>query len=306
MVKRIVYCTVLLFCAATAMAADAPAADDRKAILAVDEKYVKDFNAGNIDEAMKSFTEDAVYLTDEGETLNGLPAIKQYFQGQFDEMRGAQLRLKVYAIDFAADKQSATERGVSVVTFEGTEEPSSYTADFKLQGGQWRVARVKESPESASAEHLKPLEWMIGDWSDVSEDSNIRTKSEWALDRAFITRRFDVSGDGRRGLKGIEYIGWDPAKKEIHSWYFDSEGGYGGGRWRFDAQNKSWVEDSVGITPKGEVASATHIFKPKDKNSFTFRSINRRFGDEAQDDVPEITIQRNSEQQQVSAAREPL
>ena len=293
---RIGYCAVLLFCAVNALAADTPAADEKKAILSVDEQYVKAFNAGDIDGAMKFFTQDAVYVTDEGQTLNGLPEIKDFFQEQFKAIKGANLKLNVYSVDFAPDKKRATERGVSIVTFEGNQEPSSYIAEFKFQDNQWLVSRVVESPESANAEHLKVLEWMIGDWSDLSEDANIRAKTEWSLDRAFITRKFDVSGTGRRTLKVIEYIGWDPVGKEIYSSYFDSEGGHGRGRWRFDSKSKSWIEDATGITPRGEVASATHIFKPRDKNSFTFTSINRRFGGEAQEDLPEVTIQRTSEQ----------
>ncbi len=277
------------------MASDAPKAD-RLAILAVDEQYIKAFNSKDIATVIQSFAEDAVYVTDYGKTLNGRAEIERELKSQFDETGDSTLKLNVYSVVFSADRQKATERGVSIVTEDGVDEPSSYVAEFtKQQDGAWRVSRVVETAQAASATHLRRLEWMIGEWDDQSEDSDVRTNTEWALDRAFLTRRFAVSIPGQRELKGIEYIGWDPIKGEIHSWYFDSDGGYGGGRWK--QEGKSWVEEVVGITPKGEATGATHVFTPKDADTFTWRSINRSVGGEKVDDIPEVTIKKMKSEQ---------
>jgi uncharacterized protein (TIGR02246 family) len=301
MVNRIAICAAVFWCAAL-LATDAPV-PDKKVIQAVDDQYVNAFNSGDIESVTKMYSDDAVYVTDEGQTLKGRNEIKKAFEQQFKEMNGAQLSLKVYSIEFSPDKQRATERGVSFVTKDDINEPSSYIAEFILKDNQWLMSKVVESPEAATAEKLEPLSWMIGEWADNSEDATIVTKNEWSLDRAFITRKFDVSGEGRRSVKGIEYIGWDAAKKEIHSWYFDSAGGHGGGRWKFDG--KSWIVDAAGVTPSGEIATGTHVFTPKDKNSFTWSTIHRRVGGESEPDVPEVTIQRST-QEQASAAREKL
>jgi uncharacterized protein (TIGR02246 family) len=303
MIKTFLYCAVFAICGASLLAADTPAAE-KQTIFSIDEQYVKAFNSKDVEAVAKFYTDDAVYLTDYGKTLRGKEEIKRAFAEQFREMGDATLKLNVYGIEFTPDLKKATERGVSIVESEGVSEPSSYVAEYSKQGNQWLLSRVTESAQAASAEHLRPLEWMVGDWTDQAEDAAVRTRTEWALDRAFITRRFDVSGEGRRSLKGIEYIGWDPIKKEIHSWYFDSEGGYGGGRWRRDGNR--WVEEATGITPSGETALATQIFTPKDKDSFTWRSVNRRVGGEAQDDMPEITIQRSKGEQASAAARGQL
>ncbi len=284
--------TALIAIASAARAADVNE-DSRKAIQAVDQQYIQAFNAKDAAAAVASFTDDAVYETDYGATLRGRAEIQDVLESEFAAAGNSTLKLNVYSIEFSPDKQKAVERGISIVTADEIEEPSSYQAIFEKQGDAWRVSKVIEQPEAPVTKHLKDLAWMIGKWNDESEDVSVLTKSEWALDRAFITRRFAVTTPGKRELKGIEYIGWDPERQQLFSRYFDSDGGSGMGRWRRDG--KSWIEESSGTLPNGGTASATHIFTPVDSNHFTWRSIDRRVGDEKQDDIPEVTISRENE-----------
>jgi uncharacterized protein (TIGR02246 family) len=304
MIRKLLCVAVIFLCGAKLLIAADPAAADKQAILAVDEQYVKAFNSGNIEAATKFFSENAEYFTDDGRVLRGREEIKKALTEQFKEMGDAKLNLKVYGLELSADSQSATERGISIVTTqEGIQEPSSYVAKFTRNGTQWQVNEVKEQPQAASAEHLENMAWLIGDWTDQSEDASIRMKTEWGLDRAFIVTRFAASGGKLRDLKGIQYLGWDPARQEIHSWYFDSDGGYGSGRWK--REGKSWLEESSGMTPSGETASATRIYTPKDEKTFTLRVTNRQIAGKAQEDVPELTIRKN-ESEQSASAREHL
>ena len=52
-------------------------------------------------------------------------------------------------------------------------------------------------------------------------------------------------------------IGWDPLTKQIKSWVFDSEGGYGDALWT--RKGNQWVIKSTGVLPDGRTASATHV-----------------------------------------------
>ena len=47
-------------------------------------------------------------------------------------------------------------------------------------------------------------------------------------------------------------IGWDPLTKQIKSWVFDSEGGYGDGLWT--RKGNQWVIKSTGVLPDGRIA----------------------------------------------------
>ena len=55
-------------------------------------------------------------------------------------------------------------------------------------------------------------------------------------------------------------IGWDPLTKQIKSWVFDSEGGYGDEFWT--RKGNQWVIKSTGVLPDGRTASATHVLTP--------------------------------------------
>ena len=52
-------------------------------------------------------------------------------------------------------------------------------------------------------------------------------------------------------------IGWDPLARQFRSWEFDSEGGFGEGRWSRDGDR--WVVKHTGVRPEGTTASATNI-----------------------------------------------
>ena len=44
-------------------------------------------------------------------------------------------------------------------------------------------------------------------------------------------------------------IGWDPLARQIRSWEFDSEGGFGEGKWSRDGER--WVIKHTGVRPEG-------------------------------------------------------
>ena len=46
-----------------------------------------------------------------------------------------------------------------------------------------------------------------------------------------MTRSFAFAIGDQVNKSGMQIIGWDPVAKQIHSWVFDSDGGYGEGTW---------------------------------------------------------------------------
>lgn len=277
-------------------AAESAFAAEKQAIRRLDDEYVRAFNSKDAAAAANTFSDGAVYKMEDGRIIEGKAAIHRELEEQFENAPDATLELKVYTISVKPGGANAIEHGVSIVRHNDIEEPSSYVAEFaKSSDGKWQVTSVVEHAQAKSTEHLEPLDWMIGDWVDDFEgDVSARTKVEWGLDRAFITRKFAVTTPGRRELKGIEYIGWDPERKEIHSSYFDSDGGFGRSRWRNDG--KLWIQDTIGVTPDGQMASATNIYTPKEKDLFMWRSVNRFTGGERHEDVPPIAVRRNKEE----------
>ena len=77
-------------------------------------------------------------------------------------------------------------------------------------------------------------------------------------------------------MKVTQRIGWDPLTKQIKSWVFDSEGGYGDGA--LDPQGQQWMIKSTGVLTDGRIATATHTLDPVGPNTARWHSTERTVG----------------------------
>ncbi len=82
-----------------------------------------------------------------------------------------------------------------------------------------------EEETSEHYEHLKCLEWMLGTWTAEDVEASATTTVRWTKNRSFLARSFKIVTADEHELEGTQVIGWDPIRKEIRSWMFDSEGG---------------------------------------------------------------------------------
>lgn len=127
--------------------------------------------------------------------------------------------------------------------------------------------------EDVGPQELKGLEWLIGSWRDRSPDVEVHVTWNWDGDKHFLIQRFEVEGADGKVFNGWQVLGWDPLKHQIHSWIFDSQGGFGESLWEEDV-NK-WIAQSAYTTSDGKRASATYIYQKIDANSYTFSAVNR-------------------------------
>ena len=93
-----------------------------------------------------------------------------------------------------------------------------------------------------------------------------------------------------RTLSGFQMIGIDPGSKELRSWTFESEGGFGEATWSRDG--KKWVLDSAGRLTDGSTMAATNILTPLDQDSFTWQAVKRSIDGEEVDDLPPVKVTR--------------
>jgi hypothetical protein len=91
---------------------------------------------------------------------------------------------------------------------------------------------------------------------------------------------FKLKLNGREAMDVTQRIGWDPVAKQIHSWVFDSEGGYGESRWTRDG--RGWIIRATGVRPDGTTASATNLLVPIGKDDYIWRSTDRIVAGELQ------------------------
>jgi hypothetical protein len=107
-----------------------------------------------------------------------------------------------------------------------------------------------------------------------------------------MTRMFAVSVRDRVDMAGMQIVGWDPAAKQIRSWVFDSDGGFGEGVW--SKKDNSWYIQLTGTLADGSKSSSVHVITYVDDNTFTWQSINRIASGKLLPNVDEVVVVRQT------------
>jgi uncharacterized protein (TIGR02246 family) len=297
---RLVIMTAALTAVSLGVAGGADLEDqtaDEAAVRQAVEAYVAAFNAGDAKALAALWSPEAVYtnrLT--GEQVVGRESIEAQFTAMFEDLKGATLEASTSAVQFVSPNV-AVESGTARVSLAGqTPEVSEYTAVYVRRDGQWLLDRVTEEDVpvvQSNYEHLKELEWMIGTWVDEDEAGRIETTCQWTKNQNFITRAFTTSAGGRIDMAGMQIVGWDPAARQVRSWVFDSDGGFGEAVWK--KKGDAWHIHATGTLPDGNRTSAVNIVTFLDNDTMTWQSVNRIAAGEILPNVDEVIVVRQLE-----------
>jgi len=156
-----------------------------------------------------------------------------------------------------------------------------------------------DSAEVGQTSALDELAWMVGKWVDEGEDATITTDCSWTHNGKFLSRSFQVRSSGEVTLEGTQVIGWDPIEGQIRSWTFDSEGGFGSGRWIRDGDR--WLVKTSFVLAGGERASAINVLTYVDPDTLRWQSTNREIAGELQPNIPEVTVVRQRSEETESS-----
>lgn len=282
-----------------AQPAEADATADEEAIRKCVAKYVEAYNRRDSKTMASCWSPEAVYMDPEtGEGIVGQDAIAKHFDYQFAGAEDAKLVVVIDSIEFVSPNV-ALEKGNATVSYsEFPDEESTYTAVHVRRDGKWMLDRVSEAatpePPHSNYEQLKDLEWMIGTWIDEDETSSVQTECQWTKNQNFITRSFVASVRDEISMSGMQVVGWDPAAKQIRSWVFDSEGGFGEGTWK--KKDNQWFITSKGTLPDGSQYTNVNVITMIDDDSFTWQSVDRQVNGQLMPNVEEVLIVRASEE----------
>jgi len=267
-------------------------AADEAAIRKAVEAYVAAFNRGDAKALAAMWAPEAVYTNPlSGEQVVGREAIEKQFTGIFAEAKGAKLESKTISVQFVSPNVAVEQGTAKVIRPKQTPDDSEYTAVYVKRDGQWLLDRVTEEDVPVVPSHyekLKDLEWMIGRWVDEDDDATVVTECNWTKNNNFLTRAFTVQIRDRIDMSGLQIIGWDPATKQIRSWVFDSDGGFGQGTW--SKKENRWYIHQSGVLPDGQKSSSVNIITYVDDNTCTLQSVNRMVDDELLPNIEEVTI----------------
>jgi uncharacterized protein (TIGR02246 family) len=267
--------------------------EDEKAIRQVVDAFVKDYNNHDAAAIAALFTVDGMTTDEEGNAARGREAIGQVFATIFKAHPKTRIANAIESI-WPVGPAEAVENGTTTVIHDPQTpaEKSRYRVVHVKQNGKWQMAVATELPEDSwgGEAALKQLELLIGDWVDESPDALVLTSYRWTDNHRFILGQFAVQIGGKPAMTGSQRIGWDPLKKTVRSWVFDSEGGYAEGLW--SREGNTWVTKLTGVNRNGKANSATRTITPVGKDRLILQTVDRVVGGEKMPDGEKIVIVR--------------
>ena len=267
--------------------------EDEKAIRQLVDGFVEAYNGHEAAAIAALFTPDGTITDEDGNVTRGRAAIEKVFAGIFREHPKTRVEDAIETIRFVGPAE-AVENGVTTIVHDDKTpaEKNRYRAVHVKREGKWLMASAADLPADAwtGEDELKQLEGLIGDWIDESPDALVLTSYRWTDNHRFILGQFTVQVAGKPAMTGTQRIGWDPLKKVIRSWVFDSEGGFAEGTWTHDG-NK-WVVKLTGVTRDGKTASATHTITQLSKHRMILQTVDRVVGGEKMPDGEKFLVVR--------------
>ncbi|AGA25684.1 YybH family protein [Singulisphaera acidiphila] len=254
------------------------------------------YNKADVKGLAASFTEDAVLINQDGGEVRGRDAIGQHYAAAFGTGPTCKISGEVEAIRFLTPDVASVVGPFQLEDEEGAALSSGrYSLIAVRKGDRWLLAELRDgttlTPETVEkGGPLRELEWLVGDWVDEGEDGKVANTVRWDEDQKFLVRKYTVQIDGEPARSGTQWIGWDPQAKQIRSWVFDSEGGFGQGQWT--RSGDAWIVKAGGVTGDGLTTSATQVIEPVNKDAVKFQSTDRIVGAELLPDIDEVLMVR--------------
>lgn len=260
------------------------------------QEFIETINQHHGESLSNFWTEEASLSNPAtGETYKGKKEISDYLQQRNQEIqqRNLSFTFKPEKIDFPNPDQAIVQGVIEIKDKDQLLQRNVRKIGLIKQNGQWYINEVREvesAPPPPVFRHLKELEWLIGNWKDADQDVSIKFSTKWDKFKNFIIQRFEMETYGVEALEGIQIIGWDPIEKNIRSWVFDSDGGFGEGFWA--KKNGNWEVDLDYVLSDGSEGSATNIYSEINDRSYRYQSINRDIDGEPLDDIQPITVKK--------------
>jgi uncharacterized protein (TIGR02246 family) len=258
-------------------------ADDpvKKVILANVRAYMEAFNQQDVKAVADLFSEDCDVTENDGTQIHGRKELEKELKETFADDPKAKISIEVNSLTLITP-DVALETGAVDYYPDGktlTAE-AQYQVTHVKRGDRWlmRDARTFSHKVLSPYDQLRDLEWLVGDWVDESSDGIVESRYRWAANKAFLLQDFTIRSSGKKVLTGTQRIGWDPLSKQIKSWVFDSEGGYGESLW--SNVDDAWVIEVKGVRSDGKVVTATNQIVQLAKDRFRFDSADRIVGEE--------------------------
>jgi uncharacterized protein (TIGR02246 family) len=236
---------------------------------------------GDADAVRKSWTKNGDCIDAAGERLS----VKDFIHKVVSKQRGDSVKGQ------GASREStirlvapgvAIEDGTYDFVISNEEYPKSrrFTAVWVKPDSKWLLDSLRESmvEQAPLAGRLKPLEFLLGEWTGEMADSVVLISARLSDAGNYIIRDFAVLVDGAEAT-ATERIGYDPSSDELKSWTFDSQDGRSEATWKRDGDH--WNVITKEIMADGSQAQTTATVAPGDGNHFVWKVTKSTIGDQS-------------------------
>ncbi|MBU6454833.1 MAG: SgcJ/EcaC family oxidoreductase [Cyanobacteria bacterium REEB67] len=241
------------------------------------------------------WTADGEYIDEDGAAVKGRDDIQQRFALVFNTNGKPQIQLISEEVKFLSPTVALVEGKVQR-NREGNAISDSRFSLVMVKGeAGWLFSRVSERAAltaSSNYDHLKQLDWIIGEWSAQNGNASVHMRAEWMPNKNFIVCKYDTKKANGATSIDMQIIGWDPLEEKPRSWHFDNSGGYGQGFW--SKVGSQWVCDTSGVESDGSVTRSKNLMNVTGANGFTWSSVQRSVNGMAVGDASALAVQRVS------------
>jgi uncharacterized protein (TIGR02246 family) len=247
-----------------ASGADAEAAEVRAAA----RDYAAAVRRGDKDALLKSWTKSGDYVDAFGRSYQAHELIRKMAATPGRETDAEKTALPESSLRFITPKVAIEDGKYNCgVAKDGSEMTGHFTAVWVKRDGRWLLDSLRESTTTLPPldEHLKPLEWLLGEWVGQADDSVLIVSARVSDGGNYIIRDFAVLGDGGEAT-ATERIAWDADSGGFKSWIFDSQDGRGEGRWNRDGER--WLVETKETMADGKSASTSTVVTRQGKKQF--------------------------------------
>ena len=250
------------------------------------------YNKGDLNGLLTLWSDDCEFVSDTGKTYRGKEAIRVLLKRSLDNNKGAKQTIRVQSLRFVKSDIALETGEVTLTSADGSSETGKYESVWMKLDDQWYLNRVRDLVENSepsqvpeAVTQLKPLAWLVGEWTDKDGKGDVTLVCKWGPDMTFLLLDFAVKRPDGKLLTVSQRIGFDAANGNLRSWVFDSAGGFGGGTWT--REGNRWVVESGGTYPDGRGTSSLDTWKYVNESEFSWSSTNREV-DEAP--LPDLSV----------------
>lgn len=272
------------------------ATPEEKGVADVLAAFTKAFNEARPEQIAALFLPTGEIVDEDLNVHAGTDSVAALLANFFERFPGAKIALETETVRPISKDLTLAEVCRTTTLADGTDRARVRSSvAFARDGETWRIASVRDEPaddELAPRERLAPLAWMVGKWVDEGPDSLVELDCRWSSGESFLLIDYKITREGQVAMNSHQRIGWDPLTQKVHSWMFDSDGGYGQADWT--RTEDRWLVKSSAVMPDGVTGSSTFVIEPLGKDRFVMRGFDRVLGDSLQPDV-EVTVVRKPE-----------